>query len=208
MKLYSDIPARRTRQVLGDAFLVLWSILWIWIALRLHDLVMNLATPGQAISDGATDLAGSIDSAGQSVSGVPLVGESLAAPFSGMGDAARAIASAGAAEADAVSKLALFLSVSMAFMAIVLYSVFWIPFRVAFIRRATAARELAHANDDLDLFALRALARQPLTTLVRIDPDPAAAWRRGDARVTRALAELELRSEGLRPPTPQPIAST
>jgi len=207
MKLYSDIPARRTRQIIGDVWLVVWSILWIWIAVHLHGLIMNLATPGQAISDGATSLAGSIDSAGQSVSGLPVVGDSLAAPFSGMGDAARAMASAGAAEADAVSKLAMFLSIALAFLAIASYAIFWVPWRVNFIRKATAARELAHASDDLDLFALRALARQPLTVLVRIDPDPAAAWRRGDTRVTRALAELELRSEGLRPPDPRPVAT-
>jgi len=206
MKLYSDIPARRTRQLIGDVGLLLWAMLWVWIAVHLHGLVMNLATPGQAMADGATSLAGSIDSAGQSVSGVPLVGDSLASPFQGMGDAARAIASAGASEVDAVSKLALFLSVALAFLAIASYAIFWVPWRIAFVRRATAARELAHASDDLDLFALRALARQPLTVLVRIDPDPAAAWRRGDPRVTRALAELELRSEGLRPPEPKPIA--
>ena len=203
MKLYSDIPARRARQLLGDIGPVAWSLLWIWIASHLHGLVMNLATPGQAMADGATSLAGSIDSAGQSVSGLPVVGDSLASPVQGMGDAARAIASAGASEADAVSKLALFLSIALAFLAIASYAIFWIPFRIAFIRKATAARELAHGSDDLDLFALRALARQPLTVLVRIDPDPAAAWRRGDARVTRALAELELRSEGLRPPAPK-----
>jgi hypothetical protein len=205
MKLYSDIPARHARQILGDAWLVLWSILWIWIAVTLHGLVMNLATPGQAMAEGATSLAGNIDSAGQSVGGLPLVGESLQTPFQGMGDAARTIASAGQSEADAVASLALFLSVSLAILAIASYAVFWIPIRLAFIRKATAARELAHASDDLDLFALRALARQPLHVLARIDPDPAAAWRRGDTRVTRALAELELRSEGLRPPEPRSV---
>jgi hypothetical protein len=206
MKLYSDIPARRSRQILGDAWLVIWSVLWIWIAVTLHGLVMNLAGPGQAISDGATDLAGSITSAGESVGGIPLVGDTLTAPFQGMSEAASSIASAGQAEADAVAALAMFLSVALAFLAIASYTVFWIPFRVAFARRATAARALAHANDDLDLFALRALARQPLTALVRIDPDPAAAWRRGDVKVTRALAELELRAEGLRAPASTPAA--
>jgi hypothetical protein len=205
MKMYSDIPARRTRQILGDAWLVLWSVLWIWIAITLHGLVMNLATPGQAMAAGATSMAGSIDSAGQSVGGLPLVGESLQTPFQGMGDAARAIASAGQSEVEAVSALAMFLSVALAILAIASYAVFWIPLRLAFIRKATAARELAHASDDLDLFALRALARQPLHVLVRIDPDPAAAWRRGDPRVTRALAELELRSEGLRAPEPKSV---
>jgi len=205
MKLYSDIPSRRTRQIVGDVSLIVWVILWIWIAMKLHDLVMNLATPGQAISDGASDLADNISSAGQAVAGIPLVGDQLASPFTGMANAAQALADAGAAEADAVSKLAIFLSVSMAFMAIALFAIIWIPRRVGFIRQATAARELTRYNDDLELFALRALSRQPLTALLKIDPDPATAWRSGDMRVTRALAELELRSEGLRLPDTKAI---
>jgi len=197
---YADIPARRARQLAGDLWFVGWTILWIWVAFKLHDLVMNLAGPGLAISEGATSLATSIDSAGESVGGVPLIGDTLAGPFAGMSDAATAIASAGAAEADAISKLALFLSVALAFLAIVSFAVFWVPIRVAFIRRATAARQFVDADEDLDLFALRAMARQPLHVLARISDDPAGAWRRGDAAVIHALAGLELRAEGLKPP--------
>ena len=54
---------------------------------------------------------------------------------------------------------------------------------------------------DLDLFALRALARQPMHLLARISPDPAGAWRRSDPGVVRELALLELRTVGLHPPT-------
>ena len=53
---------------------------------------------------------------------------------------------------------------------------------------------------DLDLFALRAMAHQPLHVLARVDPDPAGAWRRGEPDVVDRLARLELRSAGLRPP--------
>ncbi len=200
MKLYADVPARRARQTIGDLWLVAWTVLWIWIALRLHDLIMNLAGPGIAISEGATSLATSIDSAGDSIGGLPLVGETLAGPFAGMSDAATAIASAGAAEADAISKLALFLSVALAFLAIVSFAVVWVPIRISFIRRASAAQRFVDANEDLDLFALRAMARQPLHVLARIDDDPAGAWRRGDQRIIHALAALELKEEGLRPP--------
>lgn len=199
-KIYSDIPTRRTRQGLGDAWLLIWSLLWIWAALRLRDLVLNLAGPGQAVADGARDLAANIDSAGTAVAAVPLVGDSLRAPFDGMAAAAQAMAAAGQAEVDAVGKLAIFLSVSLAVVAIASFAVFWVPIRLAFIRRATAAQRFVDANEDLDLFALRAMARQPLHVLARIDDDPAGAWRRQDRRVIRALATLELKEEGLRPP--------
>ena len=200
VKLYADVPARRTRQVVGDVWLVAWSVLWIWVAVRLHELIMNLATPGLAIAEGATDLAGSITSAGESISSVPLVGETLGTPFDGMSDAAMSIADAGQATADAVALLARFLSIALAVLAITSFAVFWVPFRIGFVRRATAAQRFVDANEDLDLFALRAMARQPLHVLARITDDPAGAWRRGDQPVINALAALELREEGLRPP--------
>ncbi len=200
MKVYSDIPARRTRQAVGDAWLVTWSAVWVWAAFRLHDLVLNLATPGQAVVDGATDLAVNIDSAADALGSVPLIGDSLSAPFDGMTSATLAIAAAGQAEVDAVGKLAMFLSVALALVAIASFAVFWVPIRLAFVRRATAAQRFVDANEDLDLFALRAMARQPLHVLARIDDDPAGAWRRQDRRVIRALATLELKEEGLRPP--------
>ena len=202
MTWYSDIPSRRARQLTGDVWLVLWSILWIWAAFRVHGLVMNLATPGLAIADGATDLAGSISSAGDSVSQVPLVGDSLGAPFDGMSDAALSIAAAGQATADAVSLLARFLAIALAVLGIASFAMFWVPIRIAFMRRASAARRLVNGSEDLDLFALRAMARQPLTALARISDDPAGAWRRGDRPVIDALAALELREEGIRVAAP------
>jgi hypothetical protein len=197
MTWYSEIPARRTRQIAGDIWLVAWSALWIWAALRLYDLVMNLAAPGLAVSGSATDLADRFDDAGSALGGVPLVGGALQAPFDGMGSAAVAIADAGQASADAVGLLARFLAVALAVLGIASWAMVWVPIRIAFIRRATAARRFLDSTEDLDLFALRAMARQPLHLLARISDDPAGAWRRGDQAVIAELASLELRAEGL-----------
>lgn len=197
MTWYSEIPTRRTRQIAGDVWLVAWSALWIWAAVRLYDLVMNLAAPGLAVSSSATDLAGRFDDAGAAVGQVPLIGDALQSPFDGMGGAAIAIADAGQASADAVGLLARFLAVALAVLGIASWAMVWVPIRVAFIRRATAARRFLDSTDDLDLFALRAMARQPLHLLARISDDPAGAWRRGDQRVIGELAALELHAEGL-----------
>ena len=145
MTFYSDIPARRARQLAGDIWLVLWSVLWVWAALRLYDLVMNLAAPGVAIAEGVGELATNLDAARDSVVGVPLVGEALAAPFSGMGAAAASIAAAGQAEADAVALLARFLSISLAVLAIASFAVIWVPIRISFVRKATAYWKWASA---------------------------------------------------------------
>lgn len=200
MTFYADLPARRMRQLAGDVGLIIWMILWIRIATWIHELVMNLAAPGLALASGGHSLAGSVASAGESLRGVPLIGSALQGPFDAMSGAAQSISDAGQAQANAVSTLALALSLAIGILAIALYAAVWIPRRIAFIRRATAARALVDANADLDLFALRAMARQPLHVLARISDDPAGAWRTQDAPIIRQLAALELRSEGLHLP--------
>ncbi|MFM8239386.1 MAG: hypothetical protein ACKOAW_03605, partial [Actinomycetota bacterium] len=151
------------------------------------------------VADGATDLAGRFTSAGDAVGGVPFIGDALQSPFDGMAGASESIAAAGQTAADAVGMLARFLAVALAVLGIASWAMLWVPIRVAFIRRATAAKRFLDSTEDLDLFALRAMARQPLHLLAKISDDPAGAWRRGDQRVIGELAALELRSEGLRP---------
>ena len=43
----------------------------------------------------------------------------------------------------------------------------WFPRRLSFIRRATAAQKFIDNAADLDLFALRAMANQPMHKLAR-----------------------------------------
>jgi hypothetical protein len=72
--------------------------------------------------------------------------------------------------------------------------------RWRFVRTATAGQRFIDADADLDLFALRAMATQPMHRLARVSDDPVRAWRDGDPDVVRSLALLELRDAGLSPP--------
>jgi len=205
MKLYADTPARRTRQVISDAWMIFWIILWVWIGVKIDDLVMNLAVPGRKLAEAGAGFEGGLLDAGDKVAQVPLIGDNIRTPFEKASEAGGAVRSAGEAQVDAVDKLATFLGVTIAVMPILILLVLWAPIRIRFIRQATSAQKFIDAAPDLDLFALRALARQPMTELARIDDDPAGAWRAKDPAVVHALASLELRETGLRPP-PLPAA--
>ena len=74
----------------------------------------------------------------------------------------------------------------------------WLTLRIRYARAARSAITVRTA--DTDLLALRALAHMPVRRLLAVSDDPAAAWRRDDREAVRGLAELELRSLGLRPP--------
>ena len=128
----------------------------------------------------------------------PFAGDALRTPFRAGGDAGRALERAGAAQQDAVGELALWLSLLVAGLPIGYVVVRWATARVRWSLRATAAARLLDTSTaDVELFALRALARQPVSRLRSLGPDLAGGWRRGDPDAVRALAQLELEDLGL-----------
>lgn len=200
MRLYAATPVRRTRQIVADLILVGWVVLWVWIGTIVHDVTAALATPGLAISESAGSLGNAMDDAGNTLEGVPVVGDDVASPFNAARDAADGIAAAGLSTAETIQDLAVWLGVTIAAIPILLWMAFYLPVRIRFVRRANAGQRFVDANEDLDLFALRALANQPMHVLARISDDPAGAWRDRDPQIVRALGELELKDTGLRPP--------
>ena len=200
MKTYSDLPVRRARQVAGDLLLVLWIWLWVSNADSVHDATQGLAKPGRQIDESATGLAGRLRDAGESISGVPLVGDDVQKPFEGAGGAADNLAAAGRAQVEAVQTLAFWLGIAVALIPILIALAVYLPPRIRFVRRATAGKRFLDSAADLDLFALRAMTNQPLHVLARVSDDPAGGWRDRDPDVVRRLAQLELRDCGLHAP--------
>lgn len=198
MKLYADLPARRTLQVAGDLVVIAWVVLWAALGYAVHDATLQLAEPGHRVTAASTDLADRLHESGEVVADLPLVGDAAAQPFDQASDAAGNLAEAGRAQVSAVERLALWLGWSVALIPILGALLLYLPPRVRFVRRAAAGRALIDSAADLDLFALRALAHQPLSRLAAISDDPAAAWRQQDADIVRRLAALELAAVGLR----------
>ena len=187
--------------MLGDVLLVAWVALWVWVGQAVYDATMLLARPGAEIADAGNGLADRLRDAGAVASDAPFIGDELASPFDGAGEAAEHIASAGAAQVHAVQQLATWLGWSIGLIPILIVLAVYGPLRWRFVREASAGQRFIDAAEDLDLFALRALARQPMHELARISDDPAGAWRRGDVAVVHRLAALELKDVGLRPPS-------
>ena len=204
MKLYADSDGRRLVQMAGDALLLLWILIWVEVGKAVHDATMLLAGPGREMTTAGNGLAEKMREAGSVVGDTPLIGEGLQAPFDGAGDAADELAAAGAAQVNAVEQLAALLGWTVGLIPVLIMLAVYLPGRWRFIRQATAGQRFIDAAADLDLFALRALTRQPMHRLARITDDPAGAWRRGDREVLHKLAALELKEVGLRLPARTP----
>ncbi|MFP5345737.1 MAG: hypothetical protein ACLGIA_01715 [Actinomycetes bacterium] len=204
LPLYAESPGRRTTQVLGDVLLVVWVYAWVKVGMAVQAATLRLADPGRRLEAGAGDVATSLRDAGRGADRIPVVGDRVRDALDSAAGAGDAIAEAGHRQVEVVQNLATLLAVVIAAVPILLVLVLWVPGRVRFVRRAVAARRFLDSDADLTLFALRAMAHQPLPRLARITHDPVGAWRAGDRDVVLALADLELRDAGLRAPTSRP----
>jgi hypothetical protein len=200
MKLYADVGARRFGQVIGDLMLVAW----VWACVELGQVVFRvtdaLGAPGRKAAEAGDGLAGDLRKLSEPIGKVPAVGDQLRAPVDGAAGAAGKLAQAGRDQAHAVEQLAYVLAAVTIGLPVLFAVLIWVPRRIRFARRASAAQRFIDNAADLDLFALRAMANQPMHKLAKIADDPVTAWRDGDAEVIARLAGLELRSTGLKPP--------
>lgn len=195
--LYARPSWRLARQITSDMFMLLWACLCFLAGRFVDGVIAALAGPPRAIADSAKGLQKNFHDAADKAAKVPGIGGELRRPFDGaaggLGDMARqAMDQVHAIETTAsVSGWLTFL------IPVTIVLAFWLPPRIRFFRTARAAQRYIDSSADLDLFALRAMARQPMYLLAKISPDPVAAWRAGDQRVIAQLADLELTSSGL-----------
>lgn len=198
MKLYSDFGPRRTRQIIGDVLAIAAVAAWVWLGITVYQLVENLAAFGVQMEEAGAGFKATMTEVGDTLGSVPLIGPGIRAPFDGASGAGGALESAGQSQQIAVNQLATGLGIGIAALPIVMILVLWLVPRIRFVRKAGRATAIVKSGAGIDLLALRALATQKISALSAVDPDAMAAWRRGDERVMRSLAQLELKSSGVR----------
>lgn len=188
----------RRRQLLGDAGMVAWTVLWVWIGLSLRQLIGRLAQSGRELEDAGRDLTDAGVRVGDRVEDLPLVGDALSAAFAAVTSTGQSINQAGTMQQDVVAALALWLPLVIAALPIGYVLLPYVVWRVRWSRDFQAAQRLRdQSGGAMELFALRALAHRPLRDLRRAEPDPHAAYRAGRYH---SLGLVELRALGLRPP--------
>lgn len=198
MKLYSDFPARRTGQIVADLVAFGVMALAVWVGVLVYAAIAVLAQFGKTIEDAGNGFEQTMADAGDTLGGVPLIGGGIRAPFDAASGAGTLLAQAGQAQQDLVMTAALVIALVVAAVPVVLTLWIWLRRRLGWSRRATEARNLSRMPDGPDLLALRALVNADFRDLHDIDGEPVEAWRRGDRKVVKALAQLELREAGVR----------
>ncbi|WP_068433672.1 hypothetical protein [Piscicoccus intestinalis] len=197
---YAQTPRRRLGQMIMDALVAAWALGWIWVGQWMYSLAIALTGPARQLHSTGISFNQTMTDTANQVRGLPMIGDQLVGAFSNLAGTGSEISSIGWDTALALERLSLALGIATASAPILIVVIPWLFLRVSFYRRAAAAKEFIDAEADLDLFALRALVNQPMPKLAGISDDPVADWRAGDPIVVRQLANLELRSRGLRIP--------
>lgn len=202
MRIYAERPGRAALQLLADLLAIGWFVLCVLVARTAHDLLLRLQEPARALTGAGESIRGAFDDAARTASGVPFVGDDLARALGTGTGAGESLAVAGREQAEAIAAVALGTGVATVVLGTLPVLLLWLPLRIRYARLAHSA--VTARAVDTDLLALRAIARRPVGRLLRVAPDPAAAWRRDDRAVVHELAALELRSLGLRAPRTPP----
>ena len=194
MKLYGETRFFRYRQLAADVALVVWIVVWIRVGIFMKHLVDKLAGPGQSVASAGQSFSSTMTDIGNRIAELPVVGDTLQAPFDSAADAGSQLQAAGEGQQDVVHQIAFWLGVLLALIPIAVVLIRYVPGRLSWIREASAAHRLRVDAADLQLFALRAITNRPLYELRRACKDPAAAFAEGDYA---PLARFELASLGL-----------
>ena len=203
IKLWSELPAARTKELIADVATLLWVVFWANVVWQLFQFLSSFAEAGRRVHGGGEAMIQGGRDLGESLAGLPVVGSQAR-------DMARTVfARTGAPLSDFGTELEQFIFVVAIVLALLLALVTLAPWlyrylpwrwgRVRSVRAAHRAIRTMPGMADLSVeraLAMRAVTRLDYATLLEYTPDPLGDWTNG--RLDR-LARAELASVGLRP---------
>lgn len=201
MRYYPQLPAPRSRAILGDVVVIALVALFAWLGITVNDTFDDVASLGRGVQDAGTSVQRGFEDAGGLVSEVPVVGGDLEDAFSEVGAQTggntAALGEEGAAAIERAARLLGWLTFALP-TAVVLLSA--VPRRVARARKLTSASRVlgdARSAERRRLLAMRAAFGLPYETLLSYTRDPVGAL--ADEDYEPLLAAL-YEDSGLRPP--------
>ena len=206
MRIWSEVPKRRTQEVVADLATAVWVGLWAYLGLQLYGTLSQLSTVGVNLGETGAGLERAAATLRLGLSQVPLIGEGVGDL---LGDALQGI---GSPLVQAGTDLERLLLIVASVLGLLLVAVFVIPWLNRYgpwrrrrlrelnagdraIRQSVAVQESRIDRKDVErVLATRALYRLEYSDLLDHTPDPIGDFLEG--RHDR-LAKAEVESVGL-----------
>ncbi len=74
IKLWSELPRARSREMLADFTTLIWVVFWSVVAWRLFEFLSSFAEAGRSVQAGGETMVQGGRDLGESLAGLPLVG--------------------------------------------------------------------------------------------------------------------------------------
>ena len=203
VRIWSELPGARLKEQVADLGTVVWLLFWGGLAWLLFDLLASFAEAGRMVRGGGQTMIDAGRDLGDSLAGIPVVGQGLRDVAQNAFEGAGApISDFGIAIEQFILIVAAVLALLLALVTIVPWLSRYLPWRLARLSRLRAGhrairRAPSVGRDRVDeVLAMRAVTRLDYATLLDYSDDPIGDWVAG--RHDR-LARAELASVGLRP---------
>jgi hypothetical protein len=202
-KIWSELTVARLKEQAADLATLVWVVFWGNLAWQLFTFLAAFAAAGRTVHAGGQAMIQSGHDLGESLAGVPLIGEGIRNIVNdAFGGAGRPLSEFGTDLEHFILAVAVVLALLFALVTLGPWLARYLPWRWERLQRIRAAHrvirtapKVAHAQIESAL-AMRAVTRLDYTTLLEYTPDPLGDWASG--RHDR-LARAELASVGLRP---------
>jgi hypothetical protein len=203
MKFWSEVPSARVRELVADIATWIWVSLWAVVAFRIYSTLAGFAEVGRAIGRGGANIQAAGDSVGESLGGLPVVGEGIRdLTASAFGAAGEPFVFVGTQFEQLLLMIASLLGILVLGVTLIPWLSRYLPWRAKrLFELRTAHRVIRTAPGRVPeaaiqrLLASRALHRLSYGELLEHTPDPFGDFASG--RYER-LARAELESVGLR----------
>ena len=202
-KIWSETPVARVKEQVADLATLAWVVFWGNLVWQLFQFLAGFAQAGRTIHSGGTAMIQSGVDIGESLSGLPLIGEQVRDVVrNALGGAGRPISEFGTDLERFILVVAIVLALLFALATIGPWLSRYLPWRWERLRSVRAAHRVIRTTPKVgkvkveQALAMRAVTRLDYATLLEFTPDPLGDWASG--RHDR-LARAELASVGLRP---------
>jgi hypothetical protein len=202
-KIWSEMRVPRLKEQVADLATLAWVVFWGNLVWQLFQLLAGFAQAGRTIHSGGRAMIQSGVDIGESLSGLPLIGEQVRDVVrNALAGAGRPISEFGTDLERFILIVATVLALLFALATLGPWLSRYLPWRWERLKRVRAAHRAIRTAPKIGkakietALAMRAVTRLDYATLLEYTPDPLGDWASG--RHDR-LARAELASVGLRP---------
>ena len=176
MRFYPGTPQRFANRVVSDVLVVVAIVLLALLGLKVRDTVNSLVVVPQGVRETGSAVQSGFHDAGDAVGDVPIVGDDLSDAFESAGEGSGGrVESLGQEGVDSIHRLADLLGLLVFALPAAMVLAWYVPPRLALVRRLTAASEVLDDQASPErrrLIAMRAAFALPYETLLRHTRDP------------------------------------